>query len=563
MQFANKPKSNKKSTFIALFLLFIALLLTTCQLFTIPITGATTEGSLKSTHLAIMKTQDNHKYTLEQLQIVAEGLVNYKSSPMRSAASPEAMSVTGSKKLDIAEGRRFSTSGVARSAGLAEADPVELYAITVGNKEQEGFVIACNDKRIGNILAIVDNGQMDESNPFMGMFFERLEKYIDRIIDEYEAITKTDIEEALSKKESSADGRYILSGDQLNETGGGRVDIWGLSETNAGDREINKMAGLAKHYGHGNGNIYLAIWDWTDGKYAPIPVQWGQGGDYTNRNSPTASYALYENNYNVVINYPGMVTDITGDSNHYTDTQFDKYLIAGCSPVAIAQIMAYHKYPPSCTLDLSPYNPSFNANNPYIYAWTDMTVNTSITDWSSKAARESVGILLYEIGKRANSVYTPHIKQKTTPGGIISEASTSTSQTGMIKALKDMGYIVPAFVDYNFSTLRSSIIAGRPVITSGSDAENKRHTWVIDGTRKMNYSECLNSSMFNWYLYETNFVHCNFGWVNSSSSNSVFNWMNGWYVSGVFDTMNVSYTRSTGSKDYSNAISILPNVSRP
>jgi hypothetical protein len=161
-----------------------------------------------------------------------------------------------------------------------------------------------------------------------------------------------------------------------------------------------------------------------------------------------------------------------------------------------------------------------------VYDWSKM-----ISKYDDADVQYSVAVLMYEIGlgRNADSTYI----WGTDDNG---NASTSTSDSGVIRAFSNMGYEIPgSFGSYNFSLVKYSIMGGCPVIAGGySKAINilglvvptgGGHYWVIDGYRQMAVTT-KNDKSIAAKLDTTDYVHCNLGWGGNK---------NGWYISRVFD----------------------------
>ena len=95
---------------------------------------------------------------LDELEAMVSRLLESNKGARSVAASSS--SIREVKKLSVGEGRRFTAAATgARSvATSAEEDPVEVYEFSIGNAGDEAgsFVLASNDDRIGNILAIAE-----------------------------------------------------------------------------------------------------------------------------------------------------------------------------------------------------------------------------------------------------------------------------------------------------------------------------------------------------------------------------------------------------------------------
>jgi hypothetical protein len=81
----------------------------------------------------------------------------------------------------------------------------------------------------------------------------------------------------------------------------------------------------------------------------------------------------------------------------------------------------------------------------------------------------------------------------------------------------------------------------------------KGHFWVIDGVRRMSYTEILADGA-RWTWSDRNFVRCSVGWSDADDD--------AWYISGIFDfrTGHQPKFRSTIDYYYQYDIKMLPNV---
>jgi hypothetical protein len=140
-------------------------------------------------YLALLKTQETHKVSVDDLQKMAAGLLE-KPPHGRSVSSAENV-VRGIKKLPISNSRNFiGFAGPGRSAeAVPETEPVEIYELSVGqpDTESEGFILASNDIRIGAILAIAEGSLEDANEEFLEVLNANLQDYIDATIAEYNA----------------------------------------------------------------------------------------------------------------------------------------------------------------------------------------------------------------------------------------------------------------------------------------------------------------------------------------------------------------------------------------
>jgi hypothetical protein len=161
------------------------------------------DGLTRHDYLALLKTQDNHKVGIEELRSMASSLLKTNEN-MRSVVSSNNV-ITGTRKLGGFDGKRFASSTGARSIGsVTEEDPVEIYELTIGDStgKDTGFILASNDDRVGNFLAIAEGSLTDTDNPFAEELNDYLAEYVDATITEYDSITDAEIETAIAKAEA-------------------------------------------------------------------------------------------------------------------------------------------------------------------------------------------------------------------------------------------------------------------------------------------------------------------------------------------------------------------------
>jgi len=280
--------------------------------------------------------------------------------------------------------------------------------------------------------------------------------------------------------------------------------------------------GLIHHWYPDAANVVSAEWSWTEG--------------YEARTDSNGVRVLTNWHQNYPYNYYVCESETSAKACDY---------VAGCGPVAMAQLMAIWGKPTDSKLVKL-----------YTYDWTQM--RDDFNNISSSGAK-NVAHLMYELGKHSSSKYTK--KQ----GNSI--ASTKTTEYKLISTLEKMGYKTPEyFSSYDFSTVKSSIMEGRPVIASGFsdnptflgiplESENG-HYWLIDGVRKMTYKETLTDGA-SWVWDNRDFVYCNLGWSTVTYKR------NAWYISGIFDcreNLQSHISRSNENHYYQYRKKILPNV---
>jgi hypothetical protein len=523
-----------------LFALFCIFTFVSCQFQPdYPASGKDIVRTTEREHLAVLKARDNHTLSEDVLKDVVAGFLN-PEQPGRSLSPDEKTTITGTARLSVIGEKRFPAGFGARSAaGEENAETVEVYVFDTektGNGNP-GYVLACNDIRVGAILGVAEEGSLnsEETAWFTEIVYQGIGNYIDRIIEEYESITEEEVSRAVARSAASATTTIngVVDGDPETETGSGTIEVPSSSYI--------CVYGQYKHLSDTTRYVYYVSWDWYDGYYATIPVAWDQ---------------RYPYNYIV-------------DQVRHNGTFQNKY-VTGCWPTAIAQLMAFHKKPANYTfVQTNPNRPVYNCTDP-VYHWTDMVSSLTKTSHSSSGAMD-IAKLMYEIGERMVAEYT----EATSSNSYVARTAAPTANVKPV--LQAMGYTVNGdFINYtgNFSALKNSIIAGWPVpITGQSDPNTAGHAWLIDGVRRMAYNEYMyDNDENNWWYGSpgdepghgnpyTDWVHCNLGWGDSYGTSYGASY-NAWYVSGIFNTREYhqALARSGISKYYDTNLKILPNV---
>jgi hypothetical protein len=418
-----------------------------------------------------------------------------------------------------------------RSAGDPdEPSDIPFYVFDLQNEQKgtEGYAIVCGDSRIGDMIAVVDDGDLEsEPTPFDVIFYTNMEYYIDKTIEEYNSITDEDIQAALTKLLDEADL-------EIPE----RVSI---GSNRAAEKTVV--------------NSYYNI----------IP----QSDSYIRSSckEPLTAKTRWDQDdkpYNsVIIAYYGYKSTVS----------------AGCVPVAMAQIMAYHEWPKSfqSNLPASFKDPHTNATR-YLknitYNWSEMKKQKDADDLTSKEAKTQVGALLLDVG---NAVKVNYSNSEAYPENVAA-------------AFKSLKYNVPSGLQsYDFNVVKTSIDNKKPVFIGGYsgyklidiykyflfikwyDRTETRyeggHAWVIDDYKikqqlsssiTLVFSDGTKEVRFlrNISLLSEDLVHCNIGYGSGSS-------LTGWYKSGVFNTAAGVITEEQRMNDpgnYAYKVQIIPNI---
>lgn len=106
----------------------------------------------------------------------------------------------------------------ARSTSINSYDDVEfyLYSIKKPSDGTEGFAITSTDRRIGNIITVIENGAINEEEvaPFMNMFLSNLDSYVEETADIWNGLTDDYLSEIaeLKKLNRSTAATIVTSG---------------------------------------------------------------------------------------------------------------------------------------------------------------------------------------------------------------------------------------------------------------------------------------------------------------------------------------------------------------
>ncbi|MBB6680267.1 C10 family peptidase [Aequorivita sp. 609] len=199
-----------------------------------------------------------------------------------------------------------------------------------------------------------------------------------------------------------------------------------------------------------------------------INTTWGQGCDYN-------TYMPY--------------SSCTGQCNRY---------LAGCVPIAVAQVMKYHQYPTN-------------------YNWSAMLPGngTNTTALFIKDIHNAIPVITYNCN--ATSVVN------------------TFNFVGIFK--NSFGYSTANQANYNKDIVKQELQSSRPVILSSTGGTNTGgHMWVCEGTKSTKI--CIPGGGAAWYLQ----FRMNWGWNGT---------YNGWYS---FDDF------SPGPYNFTNELKMIYNI---
>lgn len=221
--------------------------------------------------------------------------------------------------------------------------------------------------------------------------------------------------------------------------------------------------------------------------------------------------------------------------------------IAGCTPTAIAQILAYHQYPASI---MTTYSDAPHSNTTINLNWDEILEHNCIhTSYKGcNAYHYQISALLRQLGEIANTDY--------------SEPNHSSTRTDkVIPCLQALGYRndIELDLEYNaeeYYKIHAELQDDRPVLIRGT-ASQGGHIWIADGYHYdeygINYYELnpnydpLNPINGPQYIITISTVekqvmlHFNWGWNGDCD---------GWFNIGVYDTLGAEEYDGTHYQNY-------------
>lgn len=384
-----------------------------------------------------------------------------------------------------------------RSSEVNEALP-DTVAYLFNFADDEGYALISADTRIPeDVLICTNDGALDTENPAAGIFLEGTETFI------IESIEKANTERDSILLELEA---KILANDP---------ELAQEISTRAYTTITSRIKNFMFDY-----EIISKVHDW----------------EFSERVSPMSTTEMTQSApFNNLV-------PMSGCSNRPP---------AGCVAIATAQIMAYWKYP----TNIEGRNINWTELNKYTTSpFRQGAYKTWIGSYSSyntpQSVKDDVAHIARTIGKNVDMSY----------GCDGSGAKTEKA----VKYLGKLGYkTFPVWlsVDYDYSTVLTSLRAGCPLIASGYAKRTKKkflgitiysnysegHAWVIDGflTKKQfvetqiimrdRKGRIKSNSTSKKYNYSTMF-HMNWGWGGSS---------NGYFAAGSFNSNNVGADSNT------------------
>lgn len=219
---------------------------------------------------------------------------------------------------------------------------------------------------------------------------------------------------------------------------------------------------------------------------------------------------------------------------------------AGCWATAIAQLMAYYKYP-----SYVEYVNNGSAIRNYI-DWQAILQKKNASSFIDLKTRKQVANLLFYVGKNIKMNYDCD--------------GSGANEKDAMSYLKKIGYKECETQDYSFSKIRSELQKNHPVLMTGKKKKllfvtYKGHTWLIDGystslVEDYSYQVDMETDKSKYWVtktvYKNSLLHINWGWAGNN---------NGYFAEGCFNTANaIQYDSKEGDSHsnykYSNKIHI-------
>jgi len=414
----------------------------------------------QETKVLLRMRYPNHRVSIEEAMGLTEEFID---------------SFDGENTLKSGTNRRISSVSALVSSGKPTLKSIDIeipdtLAYVLNFNDSLGFAIVSADTRIDYpVLAFTESGSLIDStdNPGMAIFLDRLEDYM-----------LNSIAEAEQQKDSLLDGILAKLGKE--------------TDTKNTVTPIDALLNIS--------GVQLVSYSFDPiyfDKVGPLmPVEWGQGEPYNNK-----------------------LQNVGCTGKGYGG----KYPV-GCVATAIAQMMAYWKYPvfpiPNWNWDeLRQYTAS-----PGRYTGVGSINIANVPP----AVKDNLAIMFQAIGQS--------VKMKYDCDGSGANVETALS------VLQALGFGVSPLVNYNSNYAMVFIDAKMPLITNGCSYKTtikilgitypyyeKCHTWVMDGhiKRKTTYYIAIGGVLQPPIVSYFDYVHNNWGW-NSGS--------NGYFANGIFDS---------------------------
>lgn len=207
------------------------------------------------------------------------------------------------------------------------------------------------------------------------------------------------------------------------------------------------------------------------------------------------------------------VTQQWGQSDTDVEGKYCPNYYAGCSNVAMAQIMSYFEYPSSINLTFDNYSGSLSLN------WLDIKKHKTSHMYSycfaSSDAHDAIGKLMRQLGEINSSYYDK-------------DTGTATNDNNVNNSFSNLGYSVSAMKYYNNEIFYDQLNDNKLIYMRGdtyykdnNETKTGGHAWVVDGCYQVkthSYEYVKESGSHVWTLLNdcgistTSYIHINWGW---------------------------------------------------
>lgn len=223
--------------------------------------------------------------------------------------------------------------------------------------------------------------------------------------------------------------------------------------------------------------------------------------------------------------------------------------IAGCSNVAMGQIMSYFCFPTSLTIDYDSTNVT-TLTLDWDALKTHKTSHSYASCTASQRTHEALGKLMRQLGKLNKSIY--------------GATGTSTYASDVRNSFMRLGYGVSSLLNYDGGDFDDEFSEGKLIYMRGTSDEGG-HAWVVDGNMKLSIHEAdwvieegsiIRTLYKDYGIREVSYIHINWGWYGYS---------NGYFYPDVLSTQEAySYdnNRQTASNYDFNASVMYFEVSK-
>lgn len=406
----------------------------------------------KNTDQSTKETTNTFDLNETEAKNLLKMFINQVSEPLDVKTKSEEIHISTSSKRYVVSTQSINTKS---GSNTNKSDSVLIYNFNISSSNEDGFAVVIGDKRIPLVMAYAPYGNLNDTivNDGLKLWLNKMPQYVDQLIQTFnnspcKAQTKVS---GLLPTLTAKDSVFIASKFPCTWLGGMEFIL---------------------------NNCYFKVFETRVYASSIVKNKWHQNAPFNNQVAflPTSCNLPNQRGY------------------------------AGCGIIAIAQLMAHHKYP-------SGYNWTLLNNDPYI--------STSTTD--ATRANE-VSRLIKDI----HNVIKPDIQ---CPG-------TSVSTKDVKNTLSHYGFKFD-FISSDDLFYRQSKDSDYPFIQFGQTTNKEGHFWIVDGYAYIVYGYRGDSAKYKdmdtgewkdinepidllWSVFEPdNTFHINWGWGGSSD---------GWYT---------------------------------